>query len=82
MTISVTLSSAFAMVRQVSTTTRRYGSVAVQPLVSDSDLTSDGCFAASHMPVAAPSDRPKTCALEMPAARMNSAMSSANSSVV
>ncbi|HEX6452972.1 MAG TPA: hypothetical protein VF060_26375 [Trebonia sp.] len=54
----------------------------VQPLCSDSVFTSDGYFAASHMPVAAPSDRPETCAAGTPAACMNAAMSSANSSVV
>jgi hypothetical protein len=56
--------------------------VAVQPLCSDSVFTSDGYFAASHIPVAAPSDRPETCAAGTPAACMNAAMSSANSSVV
>ena len=80
--MSVTLSSAFAVVRQPSTTTRRYGSVAVHTLCSDRDFTSDGYLAASQVPTAAPRESPLTCALGMPTACMNSAMSAANSSVV
>ena len=45
-TMSVVLPRAFAMVCQVWTTARRYGSV--QPLCSERDRTSDGCFAASQ----------------------------------
>ena len=81
-TISVTLSRPRAMIRQVSTTERRNGSLALQALCSDSDLTLAGCRAASHMPTAAPSDRPATCAFWIPAACMKAATSSASSSVV
>src|SRR5271166_175800 len=47
----------------------------------DNDLTLLGYLAASHMPVAAPSDRPEMCALGIPTACMNAATSSAKSSV-
>ena len=80
--MSVVLFSPFAMVRQPCTTARRKGSVAVQALCRERDLTSDGYFAASHIPVAAPRESPETWALEMPTACMNAATSSANSSVV
>ena len=81
-TMSVTLPSACARICQPSTTVRRNGSVAGQALCRDSDATRSGYLAASHMPVAAPSDSPDTCARSTPAACMNAAMSSANSSVV
>src|SRR5271166_5666166 len=80
-TMSVTLPRPLAMVCQPCTTTLRNGSVLVQPLCSDSDLTFCGCLTASHMPVAAPNDRPETCARSMPTACINAATSSANNSV-
>ena len=80
--MSVTLPSPLAMVRQPSTTTRRYGSVAGQALCSERVFTSDGCLAASHMPVAAPSESPETCARSMPTACMKAATSSASNPVV
>ena len=46
------------MMRQPSTTTRRNGSVFGHALCSDSDFTRAGYLAASHIPVAAPSDSP------------------------
>ncbi len=57
-TISVTLPRPSAMIRQLSTTARRKGSVAGQALCSDRDFTRSGCLAASYMPVAAPRDSP------------------------
>lgn len=80
-TISATLPSAFAVTCQPSTTVLRNASVLVHPPCSDNDLTRSGYFAASHIPVAAPSDMPKMCALGIPAACMNAAISSAKSSV-
>ena len=60
----------------------RDGSVLLgQPLCSESDLTRFGYFAASQMPVAAPSESPLTCASSTPIACMNVATSSANISV-
>ena len=56
--MSVTLPRASAMIRQPSTTVRRNGSLAGQALCRDSDVTRSGYLAASHMPVAAPSDSP------------------------
>ena len=70
------------MICQVSTTARRNGSVRSHALCRDSVFTSSGYLAASHMPAAAPSDSPKIWAWPMPAACMNAATSSANSSVV
>ena len=81
-TMSVTLPSAWAMIRQPSTTAARKGSVAGQALCNDRDLTRAGYLAASHIAVAAPSDRPDTWAWSKPAACMNAAMSAANSSLV
>src|SRR5262249_36410875 len=70
-----------AITCQPSTTVLRNASDLAQPLCSDSDLTRSGYLAASHIPVAAPRDRPATCARSIPAARMKAATSSANSSV-
>ena len=81
-TISVTLPSPLASSRQPSTTVRRNGSVLGQALCSDRVLTFSGCLAASHIPVAAPSDSPATWARSTPMACRNAATSSANSSVV
>src|SRR6266545_3066217 len=63
MTISGTLPNALAITCQPWTTVFRKGSVFVHPLCSDKDLTLSGCLAASHMPVAAPKDKPATCAV-------------------
>ncbi len=82
MIISGTLARAWAMICQLWTTARRNGSLAVQALCRDSEATRSGYLAASHMPAAAPSDSPDTCARPTPAACMNAATSSANSSVV
>ena len=76
------LPRAGAITRQMLTTAARNGSVRCQALCSDSDFTRAGYLAASHMPVAAPSDSPETWACSMPTACMNAAMSSANISVV
>ena len=80
-TISVTLSSPLAMLRHPSTTVLRNGSLFVQPLWTDKDLTRCGYFAASHRPVAAPSETPLTCARSTPIACMKAATSSANNSI-
>ena len=50
-------------------------------LCSDKDVTVSGYLGASHMPMAAPSDRPEICAFGIPTARMKAATSSARSSV-
>ena len=50
-------------------------------LCNCSVLTRSGCLAASHVPVDAPSETPKTCAWSIPTASMNAATSSANNSV-
>src|SRR5712692_6903856 len=81
MTISGTFPTALAVTCHPSTTVLRKGSVFVHPLCSDNDLTLSGYLAASHMPVAAPKDRPATCALGIPMACMNPATSSAKSSL-
>jgi formate hydrogenlyase subunit 3/multisubunit Na+/H+ antiporter MnhD subunit len=51
------------------------------PLCRDNDLTLLGYSAASHMPLAAPSDRPEMCVFGIGTACMNAATSSAKSSV-
>src|SRR5215510_6315257 len=81
MIISGTLPRASAITCQPSTTVLRNASVVVQPLCNDNDLTLSGHLAASHMPVAAPRDKPATWALSIPTTRMKAAMSSANNSV-
>ena len=58
--MSVTLPSPCAITRQDSTAARRNGSLRSQALCKDSDFTRSGCLTASHMPVAAPRDRPAT----------------------
>src|SRR4029077_14596324 len=58
MIISVTLPRPLAIVCQPSTTALRNGTFLVHPLCRDSDFTRWGYLAASHNPVAAPSDRP------------------------
>src|SRR5260370_16855867 len=80
-TISGTLASALAVTCQLATTVFIKGSVFGQPLCSPSDLTFAGCLAASHMPIAAPSDKPEICAFCNPSACMNAATSSARFSV-
>src|SRR5947207_14827474 len=79
--ISGTLPSAFAVTCQPSTTVLMKGSVFDHVLCSESDFTLSGYLAASHMPVALPSDRPKMCARGIPAACIKAATSSANNSV-
>src|SRR6516225_8976705 len=78
-TISATLANALAVTCHPSTTVWRNGSVFAHALCRDKDLTLSGYLAASHMPTAAPSDRPKICAFGIPTARMNAATSSAKS---
>src|SRR5262252_3040126 len=80
-TISGTLPNALAVTCHPSTTVLRNGSVFAHALCRDNDLTLLGYLAASHMPVAAPSDRPEMCAFVIPTACMNAATSSAKSSV-
>src|SRR5436189_208730 len=63
MTISGTLANAFAVTCHPSTTVFTNGSDFVQPLCSDNDLTMSGYLAASHMPVAAPRDKPENMRL-------------------
>src|SRR5262245_26369601 len=79
--ISGTLPNALAVTCHPSTTVLRNGSVLAHALCTDNDLTLRGYLAASHRPMAAPSDRPKMCALGIPTACMNAATSSAKSSV-
>ena len=81
MTISGT-SVALATKCQLSTTVCRKRSLLVHPLCTDKEATLSGCFTASQMPTAPPSERPATCALAMPIACMNAATSSASTSVV
>src|ERR1700757_1949016 len=69
--ISGTLPNALAVTCHPSTTVLRNGSVLTQALCSDNEVTLSGYLAASQMPVAAPSDRPETCACWMPAACIN-----------
>ena len=73
--------SLFAILRQPSTTTLRNGSVFVQQLCSDSDLTRCGYLPASHNPVAAPKETPLTCARSTPIVCMDAATSSASISI-
>src|SRR5687768_15929623 len=63
--ISGTLSSALAMTCQLSITVLMKGSVLVQPLCSDKDLTRSGYLAPSHMPTPAPRDKPDICAFSI-----------------
>ena len=74
--------TALATICQLSTTVCRKRSLLVHPLCTDREATLSGCFTASHMPTAPPSDRPAICALAMPIACMNAATSSASGSVV
>src|SRR5690242_4622194 len=79
--VSGTLFNAFAITCQPSSTVLISGSVFVQLLCSESESTFSGCFAASHIPTAEPSDNPITCARWTPVACINAATSSASVSV-
>ena len=78
---SVTLPEARAINCQLSTTAFTKASVLGQALCSDSEVTRSGCLAASHRPMAAPSERPNTWARGMSMAAMKAATSSAISSM-
>jgi hypothetical protein len=75
-TVSVTLPEPLTMTCQPSTTVLTKRSVLVQPSWSDKDLTCCGYLAASHIPTAAPNERPEIWARSTFNARIKALRSS------